>query len=561
MRIGGVAIAATLLLSSAAVAQELELQIELMGPLGTKTSHKGDRVFGRVVRPEALKGDTVEGAVKEVHSGGKLHGNSVLNFSFDTLQHAGQAIPVSTQIKSFQNSHGQADVDEEGRIIRKGGGNTGKALAGTGAGGLIGGLAGGLKGAAIGAGVGAAASIAVIEIACDSPDIRFDPGSLITVIAKTRNGGPAITDITGSPANSEATPAPSTPAYAPIAGPITANAPAGRTSDGGPAAAAPASQPDFTVLKDDFIPGSKTLLYDDFTDMEPDEAPPHWKVRGASLTMMGAGGIRQLTATDDCTLTPMVNGFPNNFTLEAETRYVGYVRKTWRFYPKGSADNEVLEVWTETRSADNLLRFIVRVAGEGGIVDSDFPVDLSQPVREALWVQNGRLRVYLNGTRIVDANQLKLPDLERAVLIEQPDHSRNASASLRSVRIAESTPDFSRSIMATGRYITYGILFDTDSDHVKPESAGVIKSIAGGLRTNGDLKLRIEGHTDSSGNDAHNLDLSKRRAEAVRTILVSEFQIDGGRLTADGLGSSKPITGNDTPQGRQQNRRVEFVKQ
>ena len=82
--------------------------------------------------------------------------------------HGGQPTAISTEIRAFHNSKGQAEVDEEGRIIRRGGGNTGKALGGTAAGGLIGGLAGGLKGAAIGAGVGAAASIAIIEIACDS---------------------------------------------------------------------------------------------------------------------------------------------------------------------------------------------------------------------------------------------------------------------------------------------------------------------------------------------------------------------------------------------------------
>src|ERR1035441_1791681 len=66
------------------------MKVELMGPLGTKPSHKGDRVFARVAEPVSLKGDTVEGTVKEVRSGGKLHGNSVLNFTFETLQHGGQ---------------------------------------------------------------------------------------------------------------------------------------------------------------------------------------------------------------------------------------------------------------------------------------------------------------------------------------------------------------------------------------------------------------------------------------------------------------------------------------
>ena len=57
------------------------------------------------------------------------------------------------------------------------------------------------------------------------------------------------------------------------------------------------------------------------------------------------------------------------------------------------------------------------------------------------------------------------------------------------------------------------------------------------------------------------MDLSKRRADAVKAVLASQFSIDGARLTTAGLGASKPIASNDTPQGRAENRRVEFVKQ
>ena len=83
-----------LLLGGIAAAQEIELQVELMGPLGTQTSHKGDRLFARVTNPDPFKADTLEGRVTEVRSGGKLRGTSVLNFTFETLQHAGQAVPL-----------------------------------------------------------------------------------------------------------------------------------------------------------------------------------------------------------------------------------------------------------------------------------------------------------------------------------------------------------------------------------------------------------------------------------------------------------------------------------
>jgi outer membrane protein OmpA-like peptidoglycan-associated protein len=116
-------------------------------------------------------------------------------------------------------------------------------------------------------------------------------------------------------------------------------------------------------------------------------------------------------------------------------------------------------------------------------------------------------------------------------------------------------------ITSTGRYIVRGILFDTDSDRIQPESAPAIKKIALSLEANPTLKLTIEGHTDSVGDAGHNLDLSKRRAEAVRGVLIGQFNVDAGRLSSAGMGATKPVESNDTPQGRSQNRRVELVRQ
>jgi OmpA-OmpF porin, OOP family len=81
------------------------------------------------------------------------------------------------------------------------------------------------------------------------------------------------------------------------------------------------------------------------------------------------------------------------------------------------------------------------------------------------------------------------------------------------------------------------------------------------LKTQPDLKLVIEGHTDSVGKAAYNLDLSKKRAESVKTYLVQKGGIDGARLTTQGFGDTKPIAKNDTDVGRAQNRRVELVRQ
>jgi len=80
-----------------------------------------------------------------------MSGKSVLNFSFETLQHANQAIPLSSEIKAVSNSKGQVDVDEEGRVVRKSN-NLAKTGGAAAAGGLLGGIIGGGRGAAIGAG-------------------------------------------------------------------------------------------------------------------------------------------------------------------------------------------------------------------------------------------------------------------------------------------------------------------------------------------------------------------------------------------------------------------------
>ena len=72
--------------------------------------------------------------------------------------------------------------------------------------------------------------------------------------------------------------------------------------------------------------------------------------------------------------------------------------------------------------------------------------------------------------------------------------------------------------------------------------------------------MRIVGHTDSDGDAAANLDLSRRRATAVKNALTTEFGIDAARMEADGRGESQPVAGNETPAGKANNRRVEFVK-
>jgi len=124
---------------------------------------------------------------------------------------------------------------------------------------------------------------------------------------------------------------------------------------------------------------------------------------------------------------------------------------------------------------------------------------------------------------------------------------------------AGGTPMY-EAIMQNGRFATQGILFDVDSDRIRPESTPTLNEIADMMKAHTDLKILVEGHTDNTGDAAHNQTLSEQRAASVVKYLSTKGGIDASRLSSKGFGPTKPAKPNDTPEGRQANRRVELVK-
>jgi outer membrane protein OmpA-like peptidoglycan-associated protein len=107
----------------------------------------------------------------------------------------------------------------------------------------------------------------------------------------------------------------------------------------------------------------------------------------------------------------------------------------------------------------------------------------------------------------------------------------------------------------------YGIYFDFNSAHIKPESEAVLKQISDVMHKNPTWKLSVSGHTDNIGDADFNQKLSQARAEAVKTALVKEYKIAPDRLTTSGYGASRPVADNKKPEGRALNRRVELQRQ
>ena len=152
-----------------------------------------------------------------------------------------------------------------------------------------------------------------------------------------------------------------------------------------------------------------------------------------------------------------------------------------------------------------------------------------------------------------------LDDAENPLLLRVSGGSNG-----RIVRIAFPTPaaaPIEEKLKKDSRVALHGIYFDFAKATLRPESESVLRGIAAALNHNPNWKITIEGHTDNVGGDPLNLDLSRRRADAVKQALIERHRVAASSLTTTGLGASRPNASNDTLSGRALNRRVELVRQ
>ncbi len=135
------------------------------------------------------------------------------------------------------------------------------------------------------------------------------------------------------------------------------------------------------------------------------------------------------------------------------------------------------------------------------------------------------------------------------------------SKSMQSGLVTVNAAAMARSIASSGHVALYGIYFDTDKSAIEPKSKATLDQMAELLKSHPGLKVFVVGHTDNAGSLAHNMDLSKRRADAVVRALEREYGIAAARLIPEGVGPLAPVASNDTSAGRAKNRRVELVAQ
>lgn len=326
--------------------------------------------------------------------------------------------------------------------------------------------------------------------------------------------------------------------------------------------------------KYDFVPGEKVIFFEDFSQDAVGDFPALWYTNGSGevVTLNNYPG-KWLMMRQNSNYAYMFNEpMPDNYTIEFD-----YIRQNCKL--NGNSTTFFLTSVPKGKSAFESISYPgmrMDILGVSAVDLNNFGVEpmekvnnrrdvkllsaeCGRVVKVSIWVQKQRMRLYLNEEKVYDIPRMfpkNKPINAFRIYKKLPDKQDFIS----NFRIAIGAPDLRNKLLTEGKLVTYGILFDTGSDKVKPESYGTIKSIADVLKENPDVKVKIIGHTDADGDDAKNLDLSKRRAASVKDELVNSFGIDGSRISTDGKGESQPVAANDTPVNKAQNRRVEFVK-
>lgn len=175
-----------------------------------------------------------------------------------------------------------------------------------------------------------------------------------------------------------------------------------------------------------------------------------------------------------------------------------------------------------------------------------------------------RSQILLNA-RTREAEQAKELADQRAVeatlnAYEAERQRERAEAAIDKAReLAESIEELKAEQTERGLVLTLSdVLFDTNKAELKPGAKATLDRLAAFMRDDRERHLRIEGHTDSRGDESYNRALSERRAEAVAAVLIARG-VNASRLESVGLGETYPLASNDTTAGRQENRRVEIV--
>lgn len=314
----------------------------------------------------------------------------------------------------------------------------------------------------------------------------------------------------------------------------------------------------------DFIPGDTIVFEDHFADDQNGEFPSHWNLSAGQAVMNMAAGQNSILLTQGnfAHVSPLIKTpmyFSDAFTIEFDWYFNGSAGPHLYFYTNSkdakAATNDIVNLSFDHQEASI-------IAGEVQLT-APFSAEISGEEHFKVWhhiaiaYKKDQMKIYVDQNRILVVPNLGVHphafDIEGIgdetfpIVLTNFRVARGAGMNMLGKKFTDA------------KIVTHGINFDSDKATIKPESMGTLNMILQVMKDNPDIKFEVGGHTDNSGTKEHNLTLSQQRSNAVKVQLI-KMGIDSSRLSIKGFGDTKPISDNNTFDGKANNRRVEFIK-
>lgn len=329
--------------------------------------------------------------------------------------------------------------------------------------------------------------------------------------------------------------------------------------------------------KFDFVPGEQVIGFEDFSQDEVGDFPDKWNTNSSGEVVKFDGMEGKWLQLDrrGVFFPEFIQALPENVTIEfdmATDDQMSEMQSGLKIILVDAKDRNLN--FDQHFSRSTSVKFDIHPTNAAGYTDIKV-IDVSgntvvenenklsgwkygEVNRISVSKQKSRIRVYVNDVKIWDLPKAIDVNVNYALLFAT--NMFDGTIFISNLRVAKGQPDTRNKLITEGKWVTRGITFDVNSDKIKQESYGTLKEIATVLNENPTLNVNIVGHTDSDGSEESNLVLSQKRAAAVKNALVNEFGVSGNRLQTDGKGESEPTDNNNTPLGKANNRRVEFIK-
>ncbi|POY39213.1 hypothetical protein C3K47_01590 [Solitalea longa] len=330
-----------------------------------------------------------------------------------------------------------------------------------------------------------------------------------------------------------------------------------------------------SYLKFDFLSGDRVIAFEDFSQDKTGTFPLDWNTNGVGeiATLDNQTG-KWLSMGQIANYRPefMTADLPENFSFEFDL-VLNAGKNTGGFYVQ--LGHAALNKDIEPTNWGAEFRMVG--GGEGYISIENFCYSddckklapfansaevhfnsAGEKIRVSISRMKQRLKIYINEVKVID--EFKLLDATapmNCINFKVAANANNKFAYVSNIKLTAGIPDVRKKLMVEDKFVTSGVLFDPNSDMIRPESYPVLKEIASVLKENPSVKIKIVGHSDAETTD---LDLAKRRAESIKNAFQIEFGINESRMQTEGANSASTENSANPTDDKSNTLLAEFIK-